>query len=503
MRYAIWTAVSSKQQAAEDKVSLSEQENKCRAAAAARGWRETSGPYIVPGQSRTRWINLRDAEAEMPPLHAMLEDAQRGAYDLLILYDYTRLRELLDPVARALSAYGVQLFSISQPVEPVPPAGYDPYATDAASIVQTVSGLTSRAEINALRRRYRIGVPRRVTDKGLHPIGRKPYGYRRPPGRELDASAPLIPDPVTSLHVIAMKDLYLSGWSVPQIIDHLEQQGIRPRSGSPRWSDYSVRFILKNPFYAGIVTFGRTRKVRDPRTGAVKQIPNDPAAIQSAPGQHTPLWDEATHNALLAEHKRRHKRYKGQKTYRLSLLLYCPIHNRPLYVKYHHGRRVDEHRVWYCPAGEKGHWHLHIKDSAALEQLRAQIITDFHRLENIPLPEHTTDTDSIERAIEDLQKRKERLLDALELGSLDPETYAQRIAPLDRQLATVKQQHTETQQRAANHAARKQGLSQLAQALQTAPLYIIEAPAPRVNTQLRQLIHRIYVTDTGLQIEYN
>lgn len=65
-RAAIWVAVSTQEQAAEDKVSLEVQEEKCRQLIQSRGWQEAAGPYVVPGQSRTRWVNLRDAEQAIP-----------------------------------------------------------------------------------------------------------------------------------------------------------------------------------------------------------------------------------------------------------------------------------------------------------------------------------------------------------------------------------------------------------------------------------------------------
>lgn len=504
MRFAIWAAVSSKIQAATDKVSLDEQQNKCRTTAARKGWRETAGPYVVPGESRTRWINLRDAEKEIPALRDMLNDAQRGLFDVLVLYDYTRLRELLDPVSRALAAYGVQLYSIGQPVEPVQPDQYDPYATDAASIVQTVSGLTSRAEINALRRRYRIGVPRRASDKGLHPVGKVPYGYRRAPGREFDKSAPFVPDPVQAQVVVEMKDLYLAGYSVPQIIDHLEQKGIKTKTGSKRWSDYTVRYILKNPFYAGIVTFGRQRVIRDPRTGARKTVQEkDPDKIVQAQGKHVPLWDLETHQALIKEHKRRHKVFKGMKTYRLSNLLYCKEHNRGLYVKYIRGIRDDEHRVWYCPEGPKGHWHLVVRDSQVLVDLPEVLVQDLERMQDLEIPDQGNDLSLLEQAIGDLEQRKERLLDGLEQGILGPEVYSQRIEPLEKQIRDYQDTLFREQQKEQNKSQRVEALSLVAQAIQAVPGYIQNGHAQKVNASLRRLIHRIYVGTNGLEIDYN
>ena len=122
IRYAIWAAVSTAEQAAGDKTSLSVQEDRCREIAGGKGWLEVAGPYIVPGESRTRWVNLRDAEEEIPQLRLMLEAAQRKAFDILVLYDYNRLRDLLAPVAKTLSHYGVQIYSASQPIEPMAPA---------------------------------------------------------------------------------------------------------------------------------------------------------------------------------------------------------------------------------------------------------------------------------------------------------------------------------------------------------------------------------------------
>ena len=91
-RYAIWCAVSTKAQAGSKKVSLDQQETSCRQEADKRGWDETAGPYIVPGESRTKWLNLRDAEDEIPQLREMLDDAKAGRYDVLVMYDMDRRR---------------------------------------------------------------------------------------------------------------------------------------------------------------------------------------------------------------------------------------------------------------------------------------------------------------------------------------------------------------------------------------------------------------------------
>lgn len=502
VRFVIWTAVSSETQAAADKASLPEQEARCREAALARGWRESAGPFIVPGESRTRWVNLRDAEAAIPALRAMLDAASRREFDILVLYAYDRLRELLDPVARTLAAYGVQLFSISQPVEPQPPEEFDLYATDTANAVQFVSSLTSRAEINALRRRYRLGVPRRVSERGLHAVGPLPFGYRKPPGRELDPNAVPIPDPETAAALIQTKDLLLSGRSLHQVTEWLNATGVRPRRAA-RWDATSLRKMLTNPFYAGFVRYGVLRRRRDPRTGAVQDMRVEGSQnILSARGRHEPLWDEATWHELQEELRRRARSFKSAKTQRLSHLLYCAECQRPLYIGYVSSQRDDAHRVWYCPR-DHGRWHNFIYDAAALEQLIARLVADLSSLEGLVLTKPEDHREMLENALQDLMRRRERLIDALEDGHLDAILYAARSSQLEERLKEVRGE-LEKQQRAAERSAtRVDRMRALRETIETIPDYLRQAPPQEVNAQLRHLVDRVLIPPGGgLQILY-
>jgi len=54
VRYAIWAAVSTRQQAAEDKIFIPEQIKRSPAVGLSKGWIESVKPFIVPGSSRTK-----------------------------------------------------------------------------------------------------------------------------------------------------------------------------------------------------------------------------------------------------------------------------------------------------------------------------------------------------------------------------------------------------------------------------------------------------------------
>ena len=244
IKFAIWAAVSTEAQAADDKASLEEQETKCRVVGESKGWAESAGPYIVPGKSRTRWVNLRDAENEIAPLKTMLEDAKSGMFDLLILYDYNRLRDHADPVAKTLISYGVQLYSISQPVEPIPPAEFTAYSTDSEQMMRGMSQIISRWQTADLRRKYRYGVAKRVR-MGL-PALKIPYGYAYPPGRTDNKAVPVV-DPVAARVIIQMKDDYLAGLAHHGISRRADALTARPG----HFYTSTVTRILVNPFYAG------------------------------------------------------------------------------------------------------------------------------------------------------------------------------------------------------------------------------------------------------------
>ncbi|CAK0772644.1 site-specific DNA recombinase [Gammaproteobacteria bacterium] len=492
-RYSIWAAVSSERQAAQDKISLPHQVAACRAAAAAKGWLETAGPYLIPGETRTRWINLRDAETALPPLHDLLDAAQRGEFDLLLIYDFTRLRELIDPVARSLAAYGVQIYSLAQTVEPVPPAEFDGKISGTASFVQTLSALTSRTEINTMTKRLRAGVAGRIP-KGLHPSGRIPYGYRLDLSTRNPETVPLLLDPVHAAVVVQIKDLYLSGQTCPQISAWLKEQGVPSPRGHPTWGDFALRYLLRNPFYAGEVGLGYRRTHHDPRTGQKKTLPGQP---ETQPGQHPPLWDAATRQAILNEMRRRGHTNKGHHTYRLSNLLTCSEHHRPFYVAYLNSVRDDAHRVWYCPA-IPGRWHLSVRDTQLLERLTQRLPADLDRIANqLPEPARPNSSPLIQDAIADLEARRARLLEALETGALPASLYAQRTRDIETQLAQHRAQLNQQDTSKLDHQQRAHYARTLAQTIRDTPNFITSAPPQLVNLQLRTLTKEITILPDG------
>jgi DNA invertase Pin-like site-specific DNA recombinase len=498
MRFAILTAVSSRVQAAEGKDSLPVQEENCRRTALAKGWNETSGPFVISGQPRTGYVNLTDAEREMPALAAMLDSARDGAFDVLVLYDYSRLRDLIALVAASLADYNVQIYSLAQAVEPLPPDQFDPAQADAAWFTQTAAGMTSRAEINALKRRFRIGMPGRVTNKGLHPLGRLPYGYRKPPGRELDRQVVPEPDPATAPAVRMMRDLLLTGRSLVQIASALDASGYPTRFGKP-WHPDSIRRILRNPYYAGVVTFGVLRRQKDSRHSRKGRVVRSSAPVHSGPGKHVPLWDETTRRRILDELDRRGRSYSGRRLSRFSGLLFCADCRRPLWVGYHTWPGhppSDRTRVYFCSSRIPGHPRL--KEPDLLPAISDRLVDELRHVETLPqLPLAEDPLPFLRKQAADLDLRQARLTEAYLSGAIPLPEFNTLKADLSARQARSRDALLRFEDTAARQAERLEGRRSLADRLEHIPGFLRTADPQTVNAALHQVLDRILVTVDG------
>jgi len=89
-RCIIWAAVSTEAQAEDKKESIPAQVEEARKTIQERGWQEIAEPLIVPGQSR--YVNWLDqAMAEIPQMAQLVQMAEEGKIDLVVVRDWDRL----------------------------------------------------------------------------------------------------------------------------------------------------------------------------------------------------------------------------------------------------------------------------------------------------------------------------------------------------------------------------------------------------------------------------
>lgn len=483
MRYAIWAAVSTEAQAGEDKDSLDNQVRDSKKTGDAKGWSDTHLRYIVPGKSRTRWVNLRDAENDIPPLRTMLEDAKAGRFDLLLMWDYNRLRDLLDPVAKSLSNYGVQLYSVNQPIEPIAPEEFSPYATDSESMMRGMNQIISRWQIADLRRKYRYGVKARV-DRGL-PSLKVPYGYMKPPGREQETKVIPVINPAQAVVVVEIKNKYLEGASIKTICDYLTERYPTP-SGISAWSRQTVRKILSNPFYAGKVVFGRRLTVNDTRNNIKKLVSNPTPYMQ--PGAHQPLYSWTEHLAIMAEFDRR-KDIPTLSRYPWSGMLHCAECGGRLRRKF--DGKAGRYSCLHC-------YKVQIRD----DDIRSVIPSAIQAaLRAVPAEDDLTNHHvSSDAAILDLDKQRKRIQQAYESGIYSIQEAEGKIKDLEAKIKKLRDTELQVAKQAAERDAFRISLDEAQELLDDLPEWMLDDDPKEVNRLLLRLIKQVNITQDGKAI---
>ena len=294
-RLAIFASVSTPAQAAVEKDSLPSQLRDGQAFAASIG-ATVVATYQVPGHSR-KYIFYTDAETDIPAYHQLRADCDAHIFDVLWCRARDRLGRtdaLIAQVEALVAAASAQTYSSLMP--------HDLAHTSETSSLYLSAVERAQAQVENIQRTRRrdVGIRARVR-RGL-PHCRWPYGYRPvkdPHGHTI--AGEFVPGEIEAVQLAT--DLFLAGLGIHTIARRLNATPYHPRR-SPRWAMTSVRNILYNDRYAGLITYG-------PHLVATDPSPAYPAA-----------WDPATHRAILQERARR-RRGGHPRVSPISGLVFC------------------------------------------------------------------------------------------------------------------------------------------------------------------------------------
>jgi site-specific DNA recombinase len=357
--------------------------------------------------------------------------------------------------------------------------------SEAHDLLMVLFGGMSKGERNRIKLRVRAAMADLTEREGRYLGGRPPYGYRLvdvgPHPNPEKASMGmklrrLDVDPETGPIVARIFDMYLGGAGYRAIAQALTDDGIPspsqhdPGRNSHRtrhaWAGSAVRAILTNPRYLGRQVWGR-----QPRKEVLLD-PNRPAdgynVIQSwAPAEgwsksdaltHTPLVDEVVWHqaqALLAKKGQAPTRQERVTVpepgaYLMTGLVRCGICGRKMA-----GHRIGERRGYTCriradyatPAGGDGHpRRLFVSERALARTVDDWLAELFAPDQRQIVAEAIAGTgaptmnpeDRAVRELGDIERRIERLLDAVESGTLDSLEVAERLRRLRQQRDEVR-----------------------------------------------------------------
>lgn len=486
IRYAILTSVSTPEQAHPDKISLTYQQNACRTAAAAQGWRETAGPFVVDGYSRSSYVNLSDAERDIPPLRAALEAARAEAFDVLVIYTYDRLGDLTTLIASELRTHRKQLYSVTQPSIVQDPSIFDPYTNESADLQLDAARIIQRFRINDLRRKWRAGVPARLA-KGLTPL-RIPFGYRWQGKKE----PPVLNEQQAAL-IYQMKDMLFAGASFNQIAQHCTESQVPTPNGGNRWDISSIAYILANPYYTGQVTLHKTRNIHDAtRKNKYRPILQPIDSWETGKGKHQPLWDVATHREILRELERRHEINKAFGVrFPLSGLLTCSICGQKLNRR-SHSSGVTRRSVFACRVPPS---HVIMPYDDVMKIVSYAIHDALKEQQANPPAPRQDPINTIQISLNDLNTRRKRVQMGFESGLYTPAEAAERLAEIDGAIEQTRRQLQQTAQNAETAATFRATITGLD--LERIPEWIATDNPATVNRTLNAICKKIDLTPDG------
>ncbi len=510
MRVAVYARVSTARQAQAQ--SIEQQLDRLRAAVAGRGWElDDQHVYRDDGYSgaslgRPGLDRLRD-HAGLADLEVVLVTAPDR-----LARNYVHQVLLLEELAR----HGCQVEFLDRPMST------DPHD----QLLLQIRGAVAEYERTLIAERMRRGRLAKLRAGMLLPWTRPPFGYRLDPERPRDPAAVRV-EPGEAALVAQMFGSYLEPRvTLYQLAKRLTDLGVATPTGKPRWNVASVRGILRNPAYAGRAQTNRTRVA----PARQRKSPLRPVG----PGQsHAPRppeeWIEVPVPPIISEETFAQVQAKldtnqqaaarnTRHEYLLRALvscgacrLGCLARQNPAGYRYYLCRghtdalraaRGQRCTARYIPAGRLD--ELVWADLCALLTDPAQAARALARAQGGAwLPQELqARQQTTARALGQLQRQQQRLLDAYLAGVVGLTELRDKRQDLDRRHATLT-----AQQRQLDALTRQRlELSAVADGIEAFCQTIRASLATATFEQRRQLaellIDRVIVTDGEVEIRY-
>src|SRR6266511_974953 len=259
MRVAVYARVSTTRQAQAQ--TIEQQLDRLRAAVTERGWAlDDEHVYRDDGYS--------GASLGRPGLDRLRDHAAVAELDVVLVTAPDRLaRNYVHQVLllEELAGHGLKVEFLDHPMS------QDPHD----QLLLQIRGAVAEYERTLICERMRRGRQAKLRAGTLLPWTTPPFGYRLDPERPRDAAGVRV-EAGEAVLVAQLFDWYLEPQaSLYRRAKRLTDLGVATPRGKPRWNVASVRGILRNPAYAGRALTNRTR-VAPARTRKSALLPVGP-----------------------------------------------------------------------------------------------------------------------------------------------------------------------------------------------------------------------------------
>jgi site-specific DNA recombinase len=227
-RCAIYTRVSTDQQAEVEYSSCEAQEDRVRSFINSQVGFVVAKVYSDPG--------FTGANMDRPALQRLAADVAAGLLDMVVTYKIDRLtrspRDFYQLVEH-LDAHNVGFISVTERFDTSTPSG---------RLLRNIMLTFAQFERELISERVRDKLVQRVK-RGLHGVGTPPYGY-------VSDKGVLVFDPPRDQHVRLVFETYVKTRSIRAILRVLKEKGIVSRKGKP-FCDSAIWNMLRNKVYMG------------------------------------------------------------------------------------------------------------------------------------------------------------------------------------------------------------------------------------------------------------
>ena len=452
---------------------------------------------------------LTGTNTQRPGFQRMLEDAQKGLFDVVVVHKMDRFsRDVYDAldVQRKLAIYGVRIESVIERFEETPEGQLQKVIQ--LGVGQYYSQNLAREVVKGLKEN---------AYKAMHNGGIPPYGFDVDP----ETKKYLINEQeAEAIRIIFSK--VIQGWSYRELAEYLNLLGYRTKIGNKFSATSSFYDILTNPKYKGEYVFNRS--VSKPKQLGMKRShrknKNEEEIIR-IPNGIPAIIDEETFELvqkLLKQRRRSKGQHKAKEVYLLTGLVECAEcgsayhgssriggRNKQKYVSYRCSKRKKLENPCKCKEINKT-----LLDEFVVHQLYTTLLTQTNLKQlleevNVKLKQKYEDMDQdlpqLQQQLDDVNQKISNLVQAIAMGGVGSlETITQEIQRLERDKAKLTELVQENQVKKESFTLT---LDQLKQVLEESKEYMLSNHDDMVKYILSRFIHKIIIGNETVVVHYN
>lgn len=379
-----------------------------------------------------------------PELIRMIKDSKNSIFETVIVWRLNRIsRKQIDTlnILSELFEYNIGFKSCTENFDIDSPTG---------KLLFQIMGGINEFERNSIVENVKMGMNQRAREgewNGGIILG---YDTVKVQGRNMkDIKSHLAINPNEAPIVKEIFELYASGKGLKAIVNHINHKGYRTKKGNP-FNVNGVRDILLNPTYVGKIRFNVRQNWSEKRR---KGLNPNPIIVK---GNHDAIISEELWDKVSQIHKsksgRQKKVYYG--SFPLTGLLKCPMCGASMVA--HHTSRIRKDgskytaRYYVCSDFKnKGSSVCHsnsvpadkvefdvlkrIQDVIMNEKVLKKIVASLNEKERNHFVPLTNELKSIEKLLEENEKKSKKYLKMFEDDLFDPVIMRDRVKELQKE----------------------------------------------------------------------